>query len=76
MDIGLVIAVEAQKAAALQQQIATSALKTNLDAQKSNVLTLLGSAQQSLSSPISTQALAVASIFQPRTPPPPGRAQP
>jgi hypothetical protein len=49
MDIGLVIAVEAQKAAALQQQIATSALKTNLDAQKSNVLTLLGSAQQSLS---------------------------
>ena len=49
MDIGLVIAVEAQKAAALQQQIATSALKTNLDAQKSNVLTLLGSAQQGLS---------------------------
>jgi hypothetical protein len=49
MDIGLEIAVEAQKAAALQQQIATSALKTNLDAQKSNVLTLLGSAQQSLS---------------------------
>jgi hypothetical protein len=49
MDMGLVMAVMMQKAAALQQQVATSALKTNLDAQKSSVLTLLGSAQQSLS---------------------------
>jgi len=49
MDMGLVMAAMMQKAAALQQQIATSTLKTNLDAQKSNVLTLLGSAQQSLS---------------------------
>jgi len=49
MDMGLVMAAMMQKAAALQQQIATSALKTNLDSQKSNVLTLLGSAQQSLS---------------------------
>jgi hypothetical protein len=48
MDMGLVMAVMMQKAAALQQQIATSTLKTNLDDQKSNVLTLLGSAQQSL----------------------------
>ena len=49
MDMSLVMAAMMQKAAALQQQIATSTLKTNLDAQKSNVLTLLGSAQQSLS---------------------------
>jgi hypothetical protein len=49
MDMGLVMAVMMQKAAALQQQIATSALKTNLDAQKSSVMTLLGSPQQSLS---------------------------
>jgi hypothetical protein len=47
MDMGLVMAVMMQKAAALQQQISTSALKTNLDAQKSSVLTLLGSDQQS-----------------------------
>jgi hypothetical protein len=49
MDMGLVMAAMMQKAAALQQQISTSVLKQNLDAQKSNVLTLLGSAQQSLS---------------------------
>ena len=49
MDMGLVVAVMMQKAAALQQQIGTSVLKSNLDDQKSNVLTLLGSAQQSLS---------------------------
>ena len=49
MDMGLVMAAMMQKAAALQQQISTSVLKSNLDAQKSNVLTLLGSAQQSLS---------------------------
>ena len=49
MDMGLVMAAMMQKAAALQQQISTSVLKTNLDAQKSNVLTLLDSAQQRLS---------------------------
>ena len=48
MDMGLVMAAMMQKAAALQQQIATSTLKTNLNDQKSNILTLLGSAQQSL----------------------------
>ena len=48
MDMGLVMAVMMQKAAALQHQIGTSVLKQNLDDQKSNVLTLLGSAQQSL----------------------------
>jgi len=37
------------QAAATQQQIATSVMKSNFDAQKSAVDTLLGSAQQSLS---------------------------
>jgi hypothetical protein len=37
------------KAGALQQQVATSTLKSNLDTQKSSVLTLLGAAQQTLS---------------------------
>jgi hypothetical protein len=49
MDMGLVMAVMMQKAAALQQQIGNSVLKSNLDSQKSDVQTLLGSAQQSLS---------------------------
>lgn len=48
MDMSLVAAVMAQQQAALQSQIATSVLKQNLDQQKSGVLTLLGSAQQSL----------------------------
>jgi hypothetical protein len=48
MDMGLVMAVMMQKAAALQQQIGNSVLKSNLDSQKSAVQTLLGSAQQSL----------------------------
>jgi hypothetical protein len=49
MDMSLVFAIMSQKAGALQQQIATSTLKSNLDAQKSSVLTLLGAAQQTLS---------------------------
>jgi hypothetical protein len=48
MDMSLVAAVMAQQAGAVQQQIATSTLKSNLDMQKSTVLTLLGGAQQSL----------------------------
>jgi putative motility protein YjfB-like len=48
MDMSLVAAVMAQQAGALQQQIATTTLKSNLDMQKSTVLTLLGGAQQSL----------------------------
>jgi len=48
MDMSLVAAVMMQKASALQQQVATSTLKSNLDMQKSTVLTLLGGAQQSL----------------------------
>jgi hypothetical protein len=49
MDLtSLATSFMAQKAGALQQQMATTMLKQNLDAQKSAVLTLLGGAQQSL----------------------------
>ncbi|WP_315764090.1 MULTISPECIES: putative motility protein [unclassified Bradyrhizobium] len=49
MDMSLVAAVMAQQQGAVQQQVATSVLKQNLDSQKSAVLTLLGGAQQTLS---------------------------
>jgi hypothetical protein len=49
MDMSLVAAVMAQQASAVQQQVATATLKSNLDSQKSTVLTLLGGAQQTLS---------------------------
>jgi hypothetical protein len=39
----------AAQAGAVQQQVATAVMKQNLDSEKSSVLTLLGSAQQSLS---------------------------
>jgi hypothetical protein len=48
MDMSMVAAVMMQQAGALQQQVATSTLKSNLDAQKDTVLTLLGGAQQTL----------------------------
>ena len=49
MDMSLVMAALANQQGAVQQQVATSVLKSNLDAQKSAVETLLGSAQQTLS---------------------------
>ena len=49
MDMSLVMAVLANQQSAVQSQVATTVLKSNLDAQKSAVETLLGSAQQSLS---------------------------
>jgi putative motility protein YjfB-like len=49
MDMSLVAAVLMNQQAAIQSQISTSVLKSNLDAQKSAVETLLGSAQQTLS---------------------------
>ncbi|MGH6778734.1 MAG: hypothetical protein ACRECL_12110 [Bradyrhizobium sp.] len=48
MDMSLVAAIMAQQQGALQSQIATSVLKQNLGQQKSDVLTLLAGAQQSL----------------------------
>jgi hypothetical protein len=49
MDMSLVMAVLANQQGAVQSQVATSVLKSNLDAQKSAVETLLGGAQQTLS---------------------------
>jgi hypothetical protein len=49
MDMSLVMAALANQTAAIQSQIGTSVLKSNLDAQKSAVETLLGGAQQTLS---------------------------
>lgn len=49
MDMSLVMASLSLQAGALQQKIATAALKSNLDSQKSDVLTLLGAGQQTLS---------------------------
>ena len=48
MDMSLVAAALAQQASATQQQVATTVLKQNLNAQKDAVLTLLGGAQQTL----------------------------
>jgi hypothetical protein len=49
MDMSLVAAALMNQQAALQSKISTSVLKSNLDAQKNAVETLLGSAQQTLS---------------------------
>lgn len=49
MDMSLVAAVLSQQASGIQQQVATSVMKQNLDAQKEAVQTLLGAAQQTLS---------------------------
>jgi hypothetical protein len=49
MDMSLVMAVLANQQGAIQSQVATSVLKSNLNAQKSAVETLLGGAQQTLS---------------------------
>jgi hypothetical protein len=49
MDMSLVVAVLASQAGAIQQQVANSVLKSNLDTEKSTVLTLLGAGQQTLS---------------------------
>ena len=47
MDMSLVTAVLASQAGAIQQQVANSVLKSNLDTEKSTVLTLLGAGQNS-----------------------------
>jgi Putative motility protein len=49
MDMSLVAAVLMNQQSAVQSQVATSVLKSNLDAQKDAVQTLLGGAQQTLS---------------------------
>jgi hypothetical protein len=50
MDMSLVMAAMTAQAGKLQTQVATTVLKSNLDAQKSAVMTLLGAGNQSASS--------------------------
>ena len=50
MDISLVTAVLGAQAGALQMNVAATVLKSNMDAEKSSVLTLLGAGEQSASS--------------------------
>jgi hypothetical protein len=50
MDMSLVTAALGAQTGALQMQVAATILKSNLDAEKSSVLTLLGAGEQSASS--------------------------
>jgi Putative motility protein len=50
MDTSLVTAVLGAQTGALQMQVAATILKSNMDAEKSSVLTLLGAGEQSASS--------------------------
>jgi hypothetical protein len=61
MDMSLVMAALSAQTGAMQQQVATAALKSNLDTQKSTVLTLLGADQQAPRSPTSPPVSAAMS---------------
>jgi hypothetical protein len=50
MDMSLVSGLLAAQAGATQMQVATTVLKSNMDAEKSAVMTLLGAGQQNTSS--------------------------
>jgi Putative motility protein len=50
MDMSLVTAALGAQTGALQMQVAATVLKSNMDAEKSSVLTLLGAGEQSASS--------------------------
>ena len=50
MDMSLVSGLLAAQSGGLQVQVATTVLKSNLDAEKSAVMTLLGTGEQNASS--------------------------
>jgi hypothetical protein len=50
MDMSLVSGLLAAQAGGLQTQVATTVLKSNMDAEKSAVMTLLGTGEQNASS--------------------------
>jgi len=50
MDMSLVTPALGAQTGALQMQVAATVLKSNMDAEKSSVLTLLGAGEQSASS--------------------------
>jgi Putative motility protein len=50
MDMSMVSGILAAQSGNLQMQVATTVLKSNLDAEKSAVMTLLGTGEQNASS--------------------------
>jgi hypothetical protein len=56
MDMSMVSGILAAQSGNLQMQVATTVLKSNLDAEKSAVMTLLGTGQQNASSPANVAA--------------------
>jgi hypothetical protein len=50
MDMSLVSSILAAQAGAMQTQVAATVMKSNMDSEKSAVLTLLGAGQQNASS--------------------------
>ena len=56
MDMSLVSGLLAAQTGNLQMQVATTVLKSNLDAEKSAVKTLLGTGEQNTSSPANVAA--------------------
>jgi hypothetical protein len=50
MDMSLVSGIVAAQTGNLQMQVATTVLKSNMDAEKSAVMTLLGAGEQNASS--------------------------
>jgi hypothetical protein len=56
MDMSLVSGMVAAQAGAVQMQVAATILKSNMDSEKSAVMTLLGVGQQNASSPANLAA--------------------
>ena len=56
MDMSLVSGLLAAQAGSLQMQVAATVLKSNMDAEKSAVMTLLGTGEQNASSPANVAA--------------------
>jgi hypothetical protein len=56
MDMSLVSGLVAAQSGNLQMQVATTVLKSNLEAEKSAVMTLLGTGEQNASSPVNVAA--------------------
>jgi hypothetical protein len=56
MDMSLVSGLLAAQSGGLQVQVATTVLKSNLDAEKSAVMTLLGTGEQNAPSPANVAA--------------------
>ena len=75
MDMmAMVSSLLAMKTAGTQMQVAATIMKSNADAEKSAVMTLLGAGQNP--PPTSAPASAAISMFQPKIPPLPASSPP